>query len=173
MAEAKKQEKKANRLDMFKQAVQLSVEGDEVALTSVKGPDGEEFHVTPRTVSKKDAARIRKLLTQAAVSLSPAVRGRVIRSNASADGELDQKKLMEALSDEDLAAVFSGSDDEAVIEVLRAKLLCGIARQDLSDEPGPMTEEIAELVLTAPAVADEILGLVDALNPPFPGKSSA
>lgn len=166
--------KKVSRLDMFTKATHLSVEGDELTLTTVHGPDGEDFHVTPKKFSKKDAAKIRKLLTRTAVALSPAVRGRIIRAKKDAPGEFDQKELMDSLSDEDLAALFAESaDDESVLEVQRAKLICGIARQDFTDEPGPMTPELADLVLEAPAVADEILAAVDELNPPFLAKSAS
>lgn len=153
-----------SRLDVFKAAVQLTVEGDAVTLASLKGPEGEEFHVTPRKYSKKDAARIRKLLMQSSGTVPASVQAKLLRLHK--DGAtITEEMLAGAMTDEEMLMLYQVADPESAIAVEREKLMRGIAEHDLGDVPGPMTAEIADLILDSRDVADEILAAVDALNP--------
>ena len=161
-----------SRLDVFKRAVQLSVEGDPVALQSIKGPDGEEFHVTPRKFSKKHAAKIRKLLMASAEGVSPSVAAKIVRLRKEYGDDITEEILTEALTPEELAALTAHSDPDLQYQVEQAKILYGIAEHDLSDPAGPMTQEIVDLILESRDVAKEVLEAVDALNPPFGQETS-
>ena len=162
----------ANRLDVFKQAVQLTVEGDQVTLQSLKGPDGEEFHITPRKYSKKNAARIRKLMIEASTSLAPSIQAKIRRLHKEHGTDITEEILENALTDEEMAATTTVADPNQKYEIEHAKLMFGIAKQYFSDEPGPISDDIADLILESRTVADECLEAVDKLNPPFAEQTS-
>lgn len=173
---AEKQEKKQEqsvRLDVFRKAVQLSVEGDQVTLQSIHGPDDEEFHVTPRKFSKKAAAKIRSMLMESSTSVDPKLQTKIRRLKREKAGEEITEEMIESmLTDEEMASLYTVKDPREKYEIEQAKLIAGIALQDFSDPPGLMSAEIADLVLEAPDLADEILKVVDELNPPFLQKPS-
>jgi len=163
----------SNRLEAFQQAVQLTVEGDEVALTSIAMPEGEEFHVTPRKYSKKNAAKLRRLMMNGAASAPASLQAKIRKLKAEYGDELNDEILSRELTDDDVAAISNTIDPEGQYEVERAKILYGIARQDFTDEPGPMTEQVADLILESRKVSDEVLALIDGLNPPFGQETSS
>lgn len=163
----------SNRLDAFQQAVHLTVEGDETTLTSVPGANGEEFHVTPRKYSKKHTAKLRRLSMDGAATAPASLQVKIRRLKQQHGDALTDEILSQELTDEDMAALAHAIDPEGQYEIERAKLIYGVARQDFTDEPGPMTEAVADLILESRAVTDEILALVDGMNPPFDQETSS
>lgn len=159
------------RYDAFKKAVELTIIGDPVTLASVKAEDGTEFHITPRKFSKENAAKIRRLQTRIK-DLPPSLVGKIRKLQKEHGAKLSDELLEKELTDEEQMLLLQSQDPERTHRCELEKLVCGIARQDLSDEPGPMTEEIAKLILDAPTIAEEILKAVDELNPISVPKSS-
>lgn len=161
-----------SRLDTFKKAVQLSVEGDPVTLQTLKGPGGEEFHITPRKFSKKNAARIRKMLIETSTTMPASLQAKIRRLNKEHGSDMSEELIEGALTDEEMAELTKVADPSEKYEIEHAKIVFGVALQDFSDEPGPMNDEIADLILESREVADEVLAAVDELNPPFVATTS-
>jgi len=163
---------KPDNLAGFKKAVQISVEGEPVVLQSVKSPDGEEYHITPRKFSKKNAAKIRGMLIESSHDIPAPLQAKMRRIRKDHPEDMTEEVIEAALTDEEMAELSSVNDPNEKYEIEHAKIIYGIALQDFSDPPGPMSGDIADLVLEAPLVADELLKIVDDLNPPFVEKSS-
>lgn len=161
-----------NGLDGFRAALQLSVEGDPVTL-SVKGADGAAYEIKPRKFSKKHAAKIRKLMTDRAGDFDPSLIAKIARLQRESGGELNEDVLRENLSDEDIAAMMRGQDPEDLLEIEKRRITYGIAEHNFGGEWAMMTEEVAEIILENPAVAEEVLAAVDALNPTFGDQTSS
>jgi hypothetical protein len=157
-----------NRLDKFRKAVALSVEGERVTFQSIG--DGD-FHFTPRKFSKKHAAKLRQLQIQGVSGVSPKLSAKLQRIQKEHAGDGLEEAIAAELTDEELTTLMTSMDPEAQTEVEKRRILYGVAEQDLSDVPGPMTEEIAELIMENRDVAQEVLDAVDALNPPLAGQT--
>lgn len=162
----------SNGLDGFKAALQLSVEGDPVAL-SLKNADGVAYEVKPRKFSKKHAAKIRKLMTARAGELDPALVAKISRLRRENGDVLNEDLLRDSLTDEDIAAMMRGQDPEELLQVEKLRITYGIAEHNFGGEWAMMTEEVAEIILENPAVAEEVLSAVDALNPTFGDQTSS
>lgn len=154
-----------SRLDAFKQAVQMTVEGDRVALQSV--PSDEPFHVTPRKFSKQHTAEIQRLEVATTKDIPPSLQAKFRRLHKKYGRKIGEEILEAELTDEEIALMgYAGfGDPEAAYAAEHARIMYGISWQDLSDEPGPMTDEIAELIQESPEVTEEVLQAIADINP--------
>ena len=157
-----------NRLDKFRNAVALSVEGERVTFQSIG--DGE-FHFTPRKFSKKHAAKLRQLQIRGVSGVSPKLSAKLQRIQKENAGEGLEAAIASELTDDELKTLMTSIDSDAQCELEKRRIVYGVAEQDISIEPGPMTEEIADLIMENSDVAQEVLDAVDALNPQLAGQT--
>jgi hypothetical protein len=158
---------KPDRLGAFRKALDLVVVGEPVELKSVKGEDGRTFHVKPRKLSKKNAARVRRLAVETATDLSPGLQAKMRRLRRDHPDGVNEAIIEAELSDDEMAELTKSSDPSGRYEIVHAKILYGIAEHDFGGEYEPMTEDVVDLILESEDLAAEMLELVDDMNPPF------
>jgi len=153
--------------DAFRKAVELTVIGEPVELESVTAPDGRVFHVTPRKYSKAHAAKIRRYLVGAARAVPSSLHAKFRAIKKQYGDELTEEIIEKELTPEEQATLIeSSTNDDGSYDMERSMILYGIHEHDFGDEPAPMTEEIADMIMDSPDVAQEVLKAVVELNPP-------
>lgn len=160
-----------SRLDAFTKAVYQTVEGEAVALESV--PSDPPFHIRPRKFSKKQAAEIQRVEGTAAVTIPVSLQSKLRKLHNKHGERISEDVLEEELNDEEVGMLMQTSlgDPEAMYRAEHMRIMYGVEWQDMSDEPGPMTDEIADLIQESPEVTDEVLQAVAELNPPLSRKT--
>lgn len=153
------------RLDQFKQAVQVSIEGEKVQLESLG--DDPAFHIVPRKFSREHAAKIARLEVDSAGDLPASLVTKLRRLHKEHGNRIPNEIIEAEMTDEEIVQLANANmgDPDITTRAARERILHGVSWQDLSDEPGPMTEEIANLILESPTVTQEVLEAVAAMNP--------